>query len=121
MAGPLAKILAQALVVVGSVAGRAFLQAYQQAAQQAKQGGKGAAQKATKTFRKRMKREEALKVLNFSEAIPPTNVSEVMEQYNRYFTANDPKNGGSFYLQSKIYRAKETLEKDFSTDTETEE
>ena len=23
---------------------------------------------------------------------------------------NDPKNGGSFYLQSKIYRARETLD-----------
>ena len=26
------------------------------------------------------------------------------------FEANDPKKGGSFYLQSKIYRAKEALD-----------
>lgn len=26
------------------------------------------------------------------------------------FKQNDPKNGGSFYLQSKIYRAKERID-----------
>ena len=26
------------------------------------------------------------------------------------FKANDPKTGGSFYIQSKIYRAKERLD-----------
>ena len=28
----------------------------------------------------------------------------------KFFEANDPKKGGSFYLQSKIYRAKEAIE-----------
>lgn len=28
------------------------------------------------------------------------------------FTNNDPAKGGSFYLQSKIYRAKEALEEE---------
>ena len=32
------------------------------------------------------------------------------QRYTKLFDANDPKKGGSFYLQSKIYRAKEALE-----------
>lgn len=118
MAGPFGRIIAQALVIVGGVVGKAFLQAYQQAAQSAKHGGKGAAQQATKTFRKKMSRDEALKILNFSESTQPKSVSEVFEKYNRYFVANEPKNGGSFYLQSKIHRAKEVLEKDFDPNKE---
>ena len=33
-----------------------------------------------------------------------------VQQYEKYFGSNDPKKGGSFYLQSKIYRAKESLD-----------
>jgi mitochondrial import inner membrane translocase subunit TIM16 len=33
-----------------------------------------------------------------------------MEKYNRLFKANDPEKGGSFYIQSKVYRAKEFLD-----------
>ena len=33
-----------------------------------------------------------------------------LQQYTKFFAANDPKEGGSFYLQSKIYRAKEAME-----------
>lgn len=32
------------------------------------------------------------------------------KQYEKYMAANDVKKGGSFYLQSKIYRAKELLD-----------
>jgi import inner membrane translocase subunit TIM16 len=38
------------------------------------------------------------------------NTEEVMERFKRLFDANDPKNGGSFYLQSKILRARERIE-----------
>ena len=34
----------------------------------------------------------------------------MMQQYEKYFVANAVENGGSFYLQSKIYRAKEELD-----------
>lgn len=34
------------------------------------------------------------------------------QQFKRYFEANDPKNGGSFYLQSKLYRARERVMKE---------
>ncbi len=32
-----------------------------------------------------------------------------LQQFERYFAANDVKKQGSFYLQSKIYRAHELL------------
>ena len=35
-----------------------------------------------------------------------------LQQYDKYFNQNDPAKGGSFYLQSKIYRARECLEKE---------
>ena len=34
----------------------------------------------------------------------------IQKQYDRYFEANKVENGGSFYLQSKVYRAKELLD-----------
>ena len=36
--------------------------------------------------------------------------SPVPQQYDRYMAANDVSKGGSFYLQSKVYRAKELLD-----------
>lgn len=33
-----------------------------------------------------------------------------MERFKKLFDMNDPKKGGSFYLQSKILRARERIE-----------
>lgn len=35
---------------------------------------------------------------------------EIESRYTRLFDVNDPKKGGSLYIQSKIFRAKERLE-----------
>ena len=55
--------------------------------------------------------EEACKILNVK---PPqggkADMEEVMDRFKRLFDTNDPKKGGSFYLQSKILRARERLE-----------
>lgn len=55
-----------------------------------------------------MSRDEALNVLNLSEG--EATVEAVQKQYERYFEANKVEKGGSFYLQSKVYRAKELLD-----------
>ncbi len=34
---------------------------------------------------------------------------QYMQQYQRYFDANNPDKGGSFYLQSKVYKANEAI------------
>ena len=55
--------------------------------------------------------DEACKILNVK---PPqggvTNMENVMERFKRLYDLNEPKKGGSFYLQSKILRARERIE-----------
>lgn len=93
--------------------GRAFAEAYKQASAssqyakaQAKNGG------SSKAFSSSgITLEEACKILNVK---PPKggegNIEEVTERFKKLFDNNDPKKGGSFYLQSKILRARERLE-----------
>lgn len=38
------------------------------------------------------------------------DMEQVMERFKRLFDANEPERGGSFYLQSKILRARERIE-----------
>lgn len=59
-----------------------------------------------------MSREEALKILNLKE--DQVNPENIMNQFEKYFEGNDPEKGGSFYLQNKIYYAKEILMEKFS-------
>lgn len=55
--------------------------------------------------------DEACKILNVS---PPkggtANLTGVHDSFKRLFDLNDPKKGGSFYLQSKVLRARERIE-----------
>lgn len=60
--------------------------------------------------------EEACKILNVA---PPkggkTDIENVMDRFKKMFDLNDPKRGGSFYLQSKILRARERIEMEVRT------
>lgn len=55
-----------------------------------------------------MNRDEAFKILNFNENTNPTP-AEIMKRFEKMYIDNNPKAGGSFYLQTKIYFAKEFL------------
>ena len=48
---------------------------------------------------------------SFVDEVTLVIVGKVVSTTNASFAANDPAKGGSFYLQSKIYRAKEVLDK----------
>ncbi|KYK60247.1 mitochondrial import inner membrane translocase subunit TIM16 [Drechmeria coniospora] len=98
------------------ILGRSFMAAYKQAQAssqyqraQGKAGGVGASGRAS--LSSGMTLDEACRILNVK---PPANgqanIEEVLERYKRLFDANDPQKGGSFYLQSKIVRAKERFE-----------
>lgn len=50
--------------------------------------------------------EEAQQILNVSNLDP----EEVQKQYEHLFNVNDKAKGGSFYLQSKVFRAKERID-----------
>lgn len=105
------------MVITGSrVLGRAFTEAYKQAsasgaykkAQQAKDPNwKATSSSATAGITL----DEACKILNVK---PPqqgqANMEDVMERFKKLFDVNDPKKGGSFYLQSKVLRARERIE-----------
>jgi len=105
MSGPFVRFMAQALSVGVAVFSRAFMVAYQQAVANAKAGGGAAAAAAKEATKKRlMSRSEALAILNLEEN---ATVQQAEKQFKKYFDANDPGKGGSYYLQSKIYRANE--------------
>ena len=69
---------------------------------------------ASNLVKRKMRTDEAMKILNMEQE--NLTVENVRHAYDKYYQANDPKNGGSFYLQSKIYRAKERLELDLDPD-----
>src|SRR5690606_24509682 len=96
---------------------RAFLEAYRHArAQQVyRTANPAAAQAGSSAISSSLTVDEACKILHVGKQ---TTKEEVMERYKRLFDANDPKKGGSFYLQSKIYRARERLEKELGSMSE---
>lgn len=103
------RIVTQVVVTGARVFGRAFAEAYKQA----QASGKYAAQKkGNGTFGSSgLTLDEACRILNVK---PPaggeTNLEHVMERFKKLFDLNDPQKGGSFYLQSKILRARERIE-----------
>ncbi|OOF93702.1 hypothetical protein ASPCADRAFT_209052 [Aspergillus carbonarius ITEM 5010] len=107
------RIVTQVVVTGARVFGKAFTEAYKQASassQYAKQTGK----KVGASMSSGLSLDEACKILNVK---PPQggegNVEQVMERFKKLFDLNDPQKGGSFYLQSKILRARERLEMEF--------
>lgn len=118
--GPFARILAQIVVPVVAVLARAIPAAYGQALNNAKKAGVDATEAAAPVFGKRISRSEALLVLNITEKEVVADPEIVQKQFERYFEANDMKKQGSFYLQSKIFRAHELL-KEFQEDKRNED
>jgi len=117
----MAKYLIQIIVLGTQAVGRAFAKAlrqeYQasQAAAQARRGagggarGGGDSKTAAENMRLGLSLEEARQILNVSEE---SSVEDVQKQYEHLFKINDKAKGGSFYIQSKVYRAKERLDQD---------
>lgn len=62
-----------------------------------------------------MTREEAIQILNIEMTVdkPVPEPEKVMERFETLFEKNLPEKGGSFYIQSKVYFAKEFLMQDF--------
>lgn len=52
--------------------------------------------------------EEAQQILNVSKLDP----EEIKKNYDHLFAVNDKSKGGSFYIQSKVFRAKERLDEE---------
>ena len=103
------------MLVGGRVVGRAFFEAWKQASASSKYAkarlnndNHGARNLASSG----LTLTEACKILNVK---PPegggrADLEQVTERFKKMFDSNDPKLGGSFYLQSKIVRAKDRIE-----------
>ncbi|CAM4525037.1 unnamed protein product [Lepidochelys kempii] len=111
-AGDMAKYLAQIIVVGVQVVGRAFARALRQefAANRAAADARGRAgpQSAAATSISGISLQEAQQILNISKLSP----EEIQKNYDHLFKVNDKSVGGSFYLQSKVVRAKERLDEE---------
>lgn len=103
------------MLISTRVLGRAFAEAYRQASAssqyaraQARSGGGAMGRASLSTG---MTLDEACQILNVK---PPhkgqADMDEVLGRFKRLFDANDPQKGGSFYLQSKVLRARERIE-----------
>uniref|UniRef100_A0A8D0BH67 Coronin n=1 Tax=Salvator merianae TaxID=96440 RepID=A0A8D0BH67_SALMN len=107
-----AKYLAQILLVGVQVVGRAFARALRQefAASRAAADARGRTghQSAAASSISGISLQEAQQILNISKLNP----EEIQKNYEHLFKVNDKSVGGSFYLQSKVVRAKERLDEE---------
>eukprot|EP01032_Pedospumella_encystans_P028939 gene28939-32682_t len=102
------RMIAQMIVSGTTILTKAFFSAYQQALRNAKAGGAPAAVANAAATKYKMRPDEALKILNIEKEGLTKKILD--ERFKAMFGVNDPAKGGSFYLQSKIYRSKEVLE-----------
>ncbi|CCF55574.1 hypothetical protein KAFR_0A01360 [Kazachstania africana CBS 2517] len=110
------RAIVQVIITGAQVFGKAFSEAYRQAAaQSAKQG-------ASQVNRSRNGRsakdeyggitlDESCKILNLGSGKPEEylDLDKINKKFDYLFNINEKDKGGSFYLQSKIYRAAERL------------
>ncbi|XP_046756689.1 mitochondrial import inner membrane translocase subunit TIM16 isoform X1 [Gallus gallus] len=108
-----AKYLAQIILVGAQVVGRAFMRALRQelAASRAAADARGRSERPQSAAASRIigiSLQEAQQILNVSNLNP----EEIQKNYDHLFKVNDKSVGGSFYLQSKVVRAKERLDEE---------
>lgn len=59
--------------------------------------------------------EEAKQILNVEDL---KNVENITKSYEHLFNVNERSKGGSFYIQSKVFRAKERLDHEIKAQAE---
>ncbi|KAI8854751.1 Pam16-domain-containing protein, partial [Chytridium lagenaria] len=104
------RILTQVVVVGTQIFGKAVVEAYRQVAANAAKNAAasgGSAGANAMNYKMGMTPEEAMQILNMKREF---KADELIKNYEHLFKVNDPKNGGSHYLQSKVFRAKERLD-----------
>ncbi|KAG0224423.1 chaperonin [Mortierella sp. GBA43] len=118
-----ARIIAQLLVAGTQIVGKAFMEAYRQAAANAaknggqhaaKSGGGGSKAAAGDAITRKtgMSLDEAMNILNITK---DADLAKVVKNYQHLYKVNDKSVNGSFYLQSKVVRAKERLEMEWAS------
>lgn len=107
----MAKFIAQIIITGTQIVAKAFSRAVKQefeASQEAARrlgNAKSRSERAANT-KLGLSLDEAKQILNIKDL----DKKEINEHFEKLFKANDKSNGGSFYIQSKVLRAKERLE-----------
>ncbi|KAJ1892936.1 mitochondrial import inner membrane translocase subunit TIM16 [Kickxella alabastrina] len=107
------KAIIQMLMTGTRIIGRAFGDAYKQAGANSTAARAAAGNMKESADGDRMTQasgitvDESTKILNIQD---PNNKEDMVKKFEHLFASNDPKKGGSFYLQSKIIRARERIE-----------
>lgn len=102
------RLIVNVLFTGATVFGRAFTEAYKQAAKASAAGAKTGASKSTSVGG--IPVDEALKILDIDRK--DLNLAKIDEKYGYLFDVNSKEKGNSFYLQSKVYYAMDTLRKE---------
>jgi import inner membrane translocase subunit TIM16 len=108
------RIITQVVFSGARIIGRAVAESYRQASATQKYaaatqggGGGGAFTSSNITM------EEACQILNVGPSkMGQIDAEFVTQRFKQLFDLNEPKKGGSFYLQSKILRARERIERE---------
>jgi import inner membrane translocase subunit TIM16 len=116
MAPPLVALLVRVAAVVVPVLLKSFAEAYKQAAARAPPIAGGAIGKTGVRTITPMTKSEANMILGFEKSEKDVSAEEVKEAFERMYKLNEPENGGSFYIQSKIFRAREYIENEMMKD-----
>ncbi|KAF2863842.1 mitochondrial import inner membrane translocase subunit tim16 [Piedraia hortae CBS 480.64] len=106
------RIISQVVFTGARVVGKAFAEAYKQAASSQRHAAANGSGGSGSLGSSRLTLVEACKILDVAppKDKTPFNIDAVHSKFKRLYDLNDPKKGGSFYLQSKVLRARERIE-----------
>lgn len=104
------RLIVNVIFTGASVFGRAFTEAYKQAAKASAAGGASAGGAVKVGSAGGVPVDEALKILDLDRK--DLNLDKLTEKYNYLFEVNGKEKGNSFYMQSKVYFAMDTLKKE---------
>jgi len=112
-----AKHIIQLIITGAQVVGKAFGQAVRQEIRMSQEAAKASATRnaeasATENLRLGMTLDEAKQILNLTDEDLFGKTDRLQKNYDHLFDVNEKTKGGSFYLQSKVVRAKERIDQE---------
>merc|ERR1711973_803910 len=111
------KSLIQLIITGAQIVGKAFGQAVKQEIRMSQEAAKRSASKnpqasQAETLRMGMTLDEAKQILNVEDEDLFGKTDKLQKNFDHLFHVNDKKQNGSFYLQSKVVRAKERIDQE---------
>jgi len=112
-----AKHIIQLIITGAQVVGKAFGQAVRQEIRMSQEAAKASATRnaeasAAENLRLGMTLDEAKQILNLTDEDLFGKTDRLQKNYDHLFDVNEKTKGGSFYLQSKVVRAKERIDQE---------